>query len=406
METFTKPTLQDIYHAQKLLKDKIPVTPTVYAHSLSYEYGLDLCLKLENIHITGSFKERGALNKLLHLNPQDLNNGVIAMSAGNHAQGVAYHAQKLNIPATIVMPEDTPFVKVDRTKSYGATVILHGKNLQEASTYAHDICTQEHLTFIHPYDDPWIIAGQGTLGVELFNQVPNLECAVIPIGGGGLMSGVSIALKTLNPNIEIIGVEAELYAGMFDFLNGTTTSQHGTSLAEGIAVKEPGLLTREIMKETVDDIITLSENEIEEAIYKLIQKEKLVAEGAGAAALGAILKSPHRFKNKKTALIVCGSNIDSRLLASILMRGLNRDGRLVTIRIYLPDIPGALAQISTIIGQHRGNIVEVKHDRLQQGTPVKQTEIDITIETSDTDHIHRILEDLNKAHFPSHILAG
>lgn len=398
------PSFDDILTAKTLIQNSIPVTPTVHAHNLSYDLGLDLWLKLENIHITGSFKERGALTKLLHLTESERKQGIIAMSAGNHAQGVAYHAEKLGIPTIIVMPENTPFVKVERTKSYGATVVLHGETLSESSDYAQKLCKEKNLTFIHPYDDRWIIAGQGTAGLELYEQMPDLDCVVVPIGGGGLISGLAIALKTQNPDIEIVGVEASLYPGMTEVLAGKTPSGSGSSIAEGIAVKDPGLLTRKIVKKYVDKIITLDESELEEAVYKLMQKEKLVAEGAGAAALAAILKEPETFKGKKTGLIICGSNIDSRVLATILMRGLNREGRLVTIRIHLPDIPGALASISKIIGDHRGNIVEVRHDRLQNTIPVKQTEIDITLETSDKTHIHTILADLNAKGFTSHIL--
>jgi threonine dehydratase len=399
-------SLADIRRAAAVLDGAVLRTPAVAAPALSALTGAEVFLKLETLHPTGSFKERGALNKLASLDPAQRAAGVIAMSAGNHAQGVAYHARRLGIPATIVMPEGTPFTKVERTEGYGARVVLRGAGLSEARQAADEIAAAEGLTFVHPYDDPRIIAGQGTIALEFLADQPGLEALIVPIGGGGLISGIAIAAKALNPAIEIIGVQAACYPSMLHALGRCPAPDGGQTIAEGIAVKEPGKLTRAIIGALVDDILLVDEAALERAVALLLDIEKLVVEGAGAAALAALLVHPERFRGRRVGLVLCGGNIDARLLSSILMRGLVRAGRLVRLRIEISDIPGALARVAGIIGQEGGNIVEIYHQRLFQDVPVKQAEVDAVVETRNPGHVGEIMTALSTAGFPTRLLSS
>ncbi len=355
--------------------------------TLSRLVGAEVWLKFENLQFTGSYKERGALNRLAALDARRRAAGVIAMSAGNHAQGVAYHAGRLGIPATIVMPEGTPTVKVENTRALGAAVILHGATLEEAAAFAHAHGAERGLTFIHPFDDPLVIAGQGTIGLEMLAAVPDLDMLVLPIGGGGLISGVATAAKGLEPDIRIIGVQAGLYPSMYNLIKHANLPVRGDTLAEGIAVKSPGTLTEAIVRRLVDDIVLVDEASLERAVSLLITIEKTVVEGAGAAGLAAMLSDPARYRGRKVGLVLCGGNIDTRLLASVLTRELARDGRLSRLAIDIPDRPGQLAKVSKVIGDQGANIVEVYHQRVFTDLPAKGTELHLVIETRDRAHL-------------------
>ncbi|MBX6366415.1 MAG: threonine ammonia-lyase [Rhodospirillales bacterium] len=398
-------TIDDVRAAAEAIRGEVIRTPLVAAPALSAATGAEIFLKLETMQATGSFKERGALTKLKSLETAQRRAGVIAMSAGNHAQGVAYHAQRLGIPATIVMPEGTPFTKVERTEAYGARVVLRGEGLVEARRAAEEIAAAENLVLIHPYDDPLIIAGQGTIGLELVEDQPELDAVIVPIGGGGVIAGTAIGAKALRPEIEIIGVEAALYPSMHHAIRGRPPEPGGQTIAEGIAVKEPGRLTRAIIEALVADIVLVDEARIEAAIETLLVQQKLVAEGAGAAPLAALLADPGRYSGRRIALVLCGGNIDARLLASILMRGLVRAGRMVRLRVEISDQPGLLARVASVIGQKGGNIVEVYHQRLFQDVPVKLAELDVVIETRNPRHVGEIVGALEAAGFPTRLLS-
>jgi len=399
-------TIEAVRRAAAAIGGAVAHTPVVSAPAVSEVVGADICLKLETLHRTGSFKERGALTKLLTLSPRERRAGVVAMSAGNHAQGVAYHARRLGIPATIVMPEGTPFIKIDRTEAYGAKVLLRGDSLVAAREAADALARDQGSLLIHPYDDPAVIAGQGTIGLELLADRPDLDTIVVPIGGGGLISGIAVAAKALNPDIEIIGVQSTLYPSMYRLMRGEDPGPPvaAATLAEGIAVKEPGRLTRRIVKALVSDILLVDDVTIENAIEVLLERQKLVAEGAGAAGVAAILASPERFRGRRVGIVVCGGNIDARLLASILMRSLVREGRLVRLRSELPDIPGALSRLSGVIGKHSGNIVEVHHQRLFHDTSVKRAELDVVVETQNRRHVEVLIAAMTAAGFPTRLL--
>jgi threonine dehydratase len=401
-------TIADVKRAEAVIAEAIAKTPLVAARTLSEATGCDVWLKLETQHPTGSFKERGALNKLLALNANERGAGVVAMSAGNHAQGVAYHARRLGIPATIVMPEGTPFTKIDRTESLGAMIVLEGDSLVAARRTADALARDKGLVPIHPYDDPAVIAGQGTIALEMLADNPDLDTLIVPIGGGGLISGIAVAAKALKPDVEIVGVQSALYPAMAEALRGKApdTAAASATLAEGIAVKEPGKLTRRIVAALVADILLAEDSEIEAAIEHLVDREKLVAEGAGAAGVAALLTHPDRFRGKRVGIVVTGGNIDARLLASVLMRGLVREGCLVCLRSKLPDVPGALARLSGIIGGRGGNIVEVRHQRLFQDASVKRAELDVVIETQSRRHVAAIVEALITAGFPTELLSA
>jgi threonine dehydratase len=374
--------------------------------ALSAATGAEVFLKLETMHPTGSFKERGALTRLKSLDAVQRRAGVIAMSAGNHAQGVAYHARRLGIPATIVMPEGTPFTKIERTEAHGARVVLRGAGLAEARRAAEEIAAAEGLALVHPYDDALIIAGQGTIGLELVEDRPDLDAVVVPIGGGGVIAGVAVAAKALKPAIEVTGVEAALYPSMHHALRGLAPEKGGQTLAEGIAVKEPGRLTKAIVEALVADIVLVDEATLEGAIETLLVQQKLVVEGAGAAPLAALLAEPERWRGRRVALVLCGGNIDARLLASILMRGLVRAGRMVRLRVEISDQPGLLARVASVIGQQGGNIVEVYHQRLFQDVPVKHAELDVVVETRNPAHVGEIRRALEAAGFATRLLSA
>jgi threonine dehydratase len=401
-------TLGTIRRAEAAIAGAIAKTPLVAAPAISEIAGCEVWLKLETQHPTGSFKERGALNKLLTLDPRQRHAGVVAMSAGNHAQGVAYHAARLGIPTTIVMPEGTPFTKIDRTEALGATVVLQGDSLVTARRAADALATQRGLVQVHPYDDPAVIAGQGTIALEILADRPDLDTLIVPVGGGGLISGIAVAATALAPAIEIIGVQSALYPSMYDALRGkaSNTETGSATLAEGIAVKEPGQLTRRIVTALVSDILLADDAQIETAVQHLIDREKLVVEGAGAAGVAALMAEPERFRGKRIGIVVTGGNIDARLLASVLMRGLVREGCLVRLRSELPDIPGALARLSGVIGGRGGNIVEVHHQRLFQDSSVKRAELDVVVETQNRRHVAAIVTALIEAGFPTQLLSA
>jgi threonine dehydratase len=366
-------------------------TPMLPAPKLSALTGAEVFIKYENLQVTNSFKERGALNKLASLAVTDRARGVIAMSAGNHAQAVAYHAARLGIAATIVMPVTTPFVKVAATRAYGAVVVLHGETVAEAQGRAEELQTQHGLIFIHPYDDTRIIAGQGTIAVEMLADRADLDVLVIPIGGGGLIGGNAIAAKAIRPSIEILGVESELYPSMWNALHGKDIPCGGATLAEGIAVKNVGKLTLPIIRELVSDIVLVSESQLERAVNAYLTLQKTMAEGAGAAGLAAMLKEPKRFAGKKVGLILCGGNIDPRILASIMVRELERGEQIVSFRLTIPDRPGVLGQIASRIGALGANILEVDHKRLFLDVPAKGARLDVTVETRDRAHAEEII---------------
>jgi threonine dehydratase len=398
----------DAERAATAIAGAIAKTPLVLAPALSEAAGCEAWLKLETQHPTGSFKERGALNKLLSLNANERGAGVVAMSAGNHAQGVAYHAKRLGIPATIVMPEGTPFTKIDRTEGLGATVVIEGHSLVAAREAADALARDRGFVPVHPYDDPAVIAGQGTIGLEVLAERPELDALIVPIGGGGLISGIAVAAEAIKPEIEIFGVQSALYPSMANALAGKPldTAPAGATLAEGIAVKEPGKLTRQIVAALVKDILLADDTAIEAAIEHLVDREKLVAEGAGAAGVAALLTHPELFRGKRVGIVITGGNIDARLLASVLMRGLVREGCLVRLRSELPDVPGALARLSGVIGARGGNIVEVHHQRLFQDASVKRAELDVVVETQNRRHVAAIVAALIAAGFPTELLSN
>lgn len=399
-------SLADIEAAARQIAGAVSRTPAIAATGLAETIPTaGMFLKLENLQDSGSFKARGALVRLLALGEAERLRGVIAMSAGNHAQGVAWHARRLGIPATIVMPRTTPFTKVLRTEALGASVVLEGDGLSESEAHARALAQRDGLAFIHPYDDFHIIAGQGTVGLEFLADCPDLDTLVVPVGGGGLIAGIATAAKALRPGLQIIGVQAASYATM---TRRTPTMAIAPAplqtLAEGIAVKRPGALTRPIIEALVDDVVAVDETGIERAVELLFERQKIVAEGAGAASLAAMLVDPDRFAGRKVGLVVSGGNIDNRLMASILMRGLVRAGRLARLRIEISDAPGTLSKVTSLIGANGGNIVEVYHQRLFQDIPVKYAELDVVVETTDTAHLRTMVEALVSAGFPTRLL--
>ncbi len=383
-------TIADIESARRVIAGAVLRTPMLPAPRLSALTGAEVFVKYENLQVTNSFKDRGALNKLASLSAAERARGVIAMSAGNHAQSVAYHAARLGIPATIVMPVTTPFVKVAATKSHGATVVLHGEGVAEAQARVEELVRERSLVQVHPYDDDRIIAGQGTIALEMLEDVGDLDCLVIPIGGGGLISGNAIAARAVKPAIEIVGVEAALYPSMVNALRAGNRADGGPTLAEGIAVKQVSGRTVAIVRELVADILLVDEPHLERAVNAYATLQKTVAEGAGAAGLAALLANPDRFQGKKVALILSGGNIDPRILASITVRELERESRIVSFRLSLPDRPGVLGAIASRIGALDGNILEVDHRRLFLDVPAKGAKLDVTIETRDAAHAAEI----------------
>ncbi len=396
-ETSTAIDLNAIKSAARTLDGAIVATPFAHSRTLSGMLGCEIWLKFENLQFTASYKERGALNRLASLSEAERQAGVIAMSAGNHAQGVAYHARRLGIPATIVMPEGTPAVKVENTRALGARVILEGATLEDSARMTRVMAREHGLTFIHPFDDPKVIAGQGTVALEMLGVMPDLDDFIVPIGGGGLISGMGIVARALKPGLRVIGVEAGLYPSMYNLVKHASLPIGGDTLAEGIAVKEPGALTRSIIANVVDDIMLVSEAEIERAVALLIGVEKTVVEGAGAAGLAAIIADRHRFRDRRVGLVLCGGNIDARLLASVLTRELARDGRLARLAIDIPDRPGQLAKVAGVIGGAGANIVEVYHQRVFTDLPAKGTELNLVVETRDAGHLTETVTALERA---------
>jgi threonine dehydratase len=392
-------TAGDVEAAAVRISGQVLNTDFDHSRTLSQMLGCEIWLKFENLQFTASFKERGALNKLSCLTPAERAGGVIAMSAGNHAQGVAYHARRLGIAATIVMPEGTPFVKIENTKGHGAKVIVTGPTLEDCATFARSYAVEHGLTFIHPYDDPLIMAGQGTIAREMLAAVPTLDTLVIPVGGGGLISGMAVAAKAIKPSIEIVGVEAALYPSMYNVLYGTALPMRGDTLAEGIAVKSPGHLTTPVVASLVEEIRLVSEVELEHAVTSLIEIEKTVVEGAGAAGLAAVMSAPQRFVGRKVGLVLCGGNIDTRLLASVLTREMARAGRLSELAVDLADRPGQLARLTAIIGDQGTNIIEVAHQRVFTDLPAKGTQARLVIETRDRQHLEDTVQALRLAGF-------
>jgi threonine dehydratase len=389
--------LADITNAAKTISGAVIETACNESRTLGEICGCRIWLKFENLQFTATFKERGALNRLSALSAEERKRGVIAMSAGNHAQGVAYHAKCLGIPATIVMPVGTPMVKIENTRRHGADIIIAGKTVEEAGPVALDHGEAHGLTMIHPYDDPLIIAGQGTIGLEMLKAVPALDTLVVPIGGGGLISGIAIAAKSLKPELRVIGVEAGLYPSMYNAIKGERLPMRGDTLAEGIAVKSPGKFATEIIRHLVDDILLVTEAEIECAVAAFINIEKTVVEGAGAAGLAAVQANPALFAGRNVGLVLTGGNIDTRLIASVLTRELAREGRLTQLSLDIVDRPGQLAAVAALLAEAGANIIEVSHQRTFSDLPAKATLLQLVIETRDRAHLDDVLTKLSAA---------
>ena len=387
-------SLQDIRDAATRLQGQVLDTPCVESKTLSHIVGAQVFLKFENLQFTASFKERGACNRLTLLTDDERARGVVAMSAGNHAQGVAYHAQRLGLRAVIVMPRFTPGVKVERTRGFGAEVVLHGDTLEEARAHAYALADAQQLTFVHPYDDEGVAAGQGTLGLEMLQAVPDLDTLVIAVGGGGLISGVATAAKALRPGIEIIGVQTQRFPAMVNAIQGTHHPQGTSTIAEGIAVGTPGKITQEIIRRLVDDLVLVDEGDIEQAVLMLLEIEKTLVEGAGAAGLAALVRYPDRFKGKRVGLVLCGGNIDPLLLAAIIERGMVRSGRLARIQVSARDVPGVLARITATVADAGANIEEVHHQRAFTMLAAQNVDIELVLQTRSKSHVEQVLQQL------------
>jgi threonine dehydratase len=388
--------IADIEAARSTIAGQVLRTPMLPAPKLSALTGAEVRVKYENLQVTNSFKERGALNKLTALDAAARARGVIAMSAGNHAQAVAYHAMRLAIPATIVMPVTTPFVKVEATEACGAEIVLEGETVAESQVRAEAIARERGLTFVHPYDDPKVIAGQGTIALEMLEEAPDLDLLVFPIGGGGLIAGNAIAARAMKPEIEIIGAEAALYPSFWNALTGEHRPLGGPTLAEGIAVKNVGVLALPIVRDLVAEIILVDEGHLERAVNAFLTLQKTMAEGAGAAGLAAMLARPERFRGRKVGLVLCGGNIDPRILASVMVRELEREDRIISFRLTIPDRPGVLGVIATQLGELGANILEVEHRRLFLDVPAKGAKLDVTVEARDAAHGEEIFQALER----------
>jgi threonine dehydratase len=393
------PTIDDIRAAAKRIDGAVIRTPMLVSKTLSEAIGAEVWLKFENLQFTAAYKERGALNKLLQLSPEERARGVIAASAGNHAQAVAYHAKRLGIPAVIVMPESTPTVKVTQTAGHGAKVVLYGNIVDDSFARARELALENGYVFVHAFDDPKVIAGAGTVGLEMLEDAPDLDTIVVPIGGGGLMSGVSIAARAVKPDIELIGVEAELYPSMKCAIQHCQMPLGGDTLAEGIAVKQPGELTSRILAEYADDVVLVSERNLERAVAMLVGIEKTVVEGAGAAGLAAMLSEPERYRGKKVATLLCGGNIDTHLLANVLVRDLVRQGRIARLHVAAHDQPGALAAITAKVYEAGVNVLEINHSRIFTSLPAKDTMIEVECEARDPQSIDDVVARLEAAGF-------
>ena len=394
---------QDIQAAAQRLQGHLLRTPCVASQTLSDITGAQVFLKFENLQFTASFKERGACNKLAQLTPEQSARGVIAMSAGNHAQGVAYHAQRLGLHAVIVMPRFTPGVKVERTRGFGAEVILHGDTLEESRTHAFALAEQRQLTFVHPYDDDAIIAGQGTVALEMLEDMPDLDTLVIAIGGGGLISGMATVAKALKPSMEVVGVQTVRFPAMFNAIKGAKHPQGTSTIAEGIAVGTPGSIPMDVIRARVDDLLLVDEGDIEQALVMLLEVEKTLVEGAGAVGLAALLKYPERFKGKRVGLVLCGGNIDPLLLAAIIERGMVRAGRLARIRVGARDVPGSLARITATVADAGANIEEVHHQRAFTTLSAQNAEVELVVQTRGHAHVQEVLAVLRQAGFDAQL---
>ena len=400
------PTLDDVRDAARAIAGAVMRTPFLPAPRLSQLTGAEVFVKYENLQVTNAFKERGALVKLLSLSEEERRRGVVAMSAGNHAQAVAYHATRLRIPSTIVMPETTPHVKVTATRSFGAHVVLSGETVAEAEVEAERLRQRDGLVFVHPYDDFEVIRGQGTLALEMLEDVPDLDAIVVPVGGGGMAGGIATVAKALNPRIDVVGVETRLYPAMWAELRDLPVHAGGTTLAEGIAVRRVGRLTLEIARRLMDDLVLVDEADVERAVNLYLTLQKTMAEGAGAAGLAALLVSPDRFRNRKVGLILSGGNIDPRILSSIMVRELAREEKIVAIRMIIPDRPGVLGEISTILGRMGGNILEVEHHRTMLKVPAKGATLDVVFETRDGAYAQEIIAALEALDYVVERLGG
>ncbi len=389
----------DVRTAAKAIEGAVNRTHTSLSRTLSAITGADIYLKFEIFQFTAAYKERGALNRLLAMSDDERKRGVVAMSAGNHAQGVSYHARRMGIPATIVMPESTPFNKVKSTEELGANVVLKGKKLEEATAAALTLAEENGYVFIHPFNDPLVMAGQGTVGLEILEDVPDLDTLIVPIGGGGLISGIATIAKDINPNIKIVGVQTEAFPSMKVAIDGVELESSELTIAEGIAVNAPGDLAQEIVRELVDEILIIPETKIEEAIVLMMEIEKVVVEGAGATGLAALMEYPDKFKDGKIGLILTGGNIDSRLLASAIMRAMARDGRLTRLRITMVDKPGSLAEVTNVVAKIGANVIELRHQREFGAVSLKMTEMEMVIEAKDKAHADRVVVGLEKAGF-------
>ena len=390
-------SLADVRAAHDRIRDAIIETPTLHSQTLSNLTGANIFLKFENLQFTAAYKERGALNALLQLPEEARKRGVIAASAGNHAQGLSYHGTRLGVPVTIVMPKTTPTVKVMQTEAVGGKVVLEGEKFDDAYKHARLLEKELGLTFVHPFDDPKVAAGQGTVALEMLEAAPEIDTLVVPIGGGGLLSGMGTAARGLRPDIELIGVQAELYPSMYALLNGLQLPCEGDTLAEGIAVKEPGAFTSQVIKGLVDDIVLVSEPQLETSVSLLLQIEKTVVEGAGAAGLAAVLAYPEKFRGKNVGVVLCGGNIDTRLLANVLLRDLARSGRLARLRITLQDRPGALYKVMRLFNEHNVNIIEIYHQRIFTTLPAKGLITDIECDARDAEQLQGLVDGLKVA---------
>jgi threonine dehydratase len=391
--------LPDIEAAALRLQGQVPETPCLASRTLSAIVGCEVYLKFENLQFTASFKERGALNKLMQLSPAERERGVLAVSAGNHAQGVAYHAQRLGIPATVVMPVFAPLVKVDNTRRFGASVVLHGHSFDDARQHGLHLAQERNLTLVHPFDDLAVIAGQGTLGLEMLRQQPDLDVLVVPVGGGGLLAGIAVAARALKPGIELIGVQAERFPGAWAGWHGRDPAsaeglrrgQSPVTMADGIGVHAPGALTLPLLREYLDDMLLVSEDAIEQAVLMLLEIEKTVVEGAGAVGLAALCTHPARFAGRKVGLVLCGGNIEPLVLAEIIHRGMVKSGRLARLRFDVRDVPGSLARLAQLLGESGANIEEVQHQRAFSPLPMERTQIDVVVRTRGPAHVEEIL---------------
>jgi len=390
-------TLDHVRAAHDRIRDSIVATPTLHSQTLSKLTGANIYLKFENLQFTAAYKERGALNAILLLSQEQRSKGVIAASAGNHAQGLSYHGTRLGIPVTIVMPVPTPTVKVMQTESVGGKVVLFGETFDDAYKHARQLEAEQGLTFVHPFDDPNVAAGQGTVALEMLDSIPSLDMLVVPIGGGGLLSGMGTAARALKPDIGLIGVQAELYPSMYALLNNLQMPCEGDTLAEGIAVKIPGAFTSEVIRELVDEIVLVNEAHLETAVSLLLQIEKTVVEGAGAAGLAAVMAHPEKFAGKNVGVVLCGGNIDTRLLANVLLRDLARSGRLARLRLTLQDRPGALYKVMRLFNEHNVNIIEIYHQRIFTTLPAKGLITDIECEARDANQLQGLVDGLNVA---------